>query len=125
MSDLSDSQLTATPTGENWNYGYEAAVRENKKWFRILAVGIFSLLLCCGFLLINNSYNNNCQCKVGLDMINERMKAHNFHVDSAIYLLEYQIQQTKEMMNMYIKNLETGINLLPKTKYTIKYKANL
>jgi hypothetical protein len=29
------------------------------------------------------------------------------------------------MMNIYIKNLETGIDFLAKTKYKIKYKANL
>jgi capsular polysaccharide biosynthesis protein len=105
----------------------EAAIRENKKWIRILAIGFVSLLLCCGFLLINNSYYNNCQCKVQLDMINERMQAHNLQVDNAIHLLEYQILQTKEMMNINIKNLEIGMDLLPvsKTKYTIKYKANL
>lgn len=125
MSDLSDSQVTATPTGENWHYRYEAAIRENKKCIGILSIGFVSLLLFCGFLIINNSYYNNCQCQVQLEMINERMQAHNIHVDDAIHLLEYQIQQTKEIMNNNIKNLETGIDLLAKTKYNIKYKANL
>lgn len=36
-----------------------------------------------------------------LDMINERMQAHNLQVDNAIHLLEYQIQQTKEMMKEF------------------------
>ncbi|GET51379.1 uncharacterized protein OCT59_025784 [Rhizophagus irregularis] len=93
MSDSSDSQVTATSTGENWCYRYEAAIREIKKYIHLLAIGfIMILLVFCGFLLINNSYDNNCQCQVQLDMINERMQAHNLHVDDAIHLLEYQIQ---------------------------------
>jgi hypothetical protein len=62
---------------------------------------------------------------VQLDMINKWMQAHNLLVDTAIHLLEYQILQTKEMMNINIKNLEIGMDSLSKTKYTIKYRANL
>jgi hypothetical protein len=79
-------------------------------------------LLFCGFLLINNSYDNNCQCQVQLDMDKWTDASSQY---SAIYLLEYQILQTKEFMNIDIKNLETGMDLLSQTKYTIKYKANL
>ncbi|CAG8712182.1 11698_t:CDS:2 [Rhizophagus irregularis] len=60
MSDSSDSQVTATSTGENWCYRYEAAIREIKKYIHLLAIGfIMILLVFCGFLLINNSYDNN------------------------------------------------------------------
>lgn len=107
---MTDSQLIATPIGENWQYGYEAAMRENKKYIYLLAFGFIIIFLFCVFLLIKNS-ENNCQCQAQLDMINERMQAHNLHVDNAIHLLEYQIQQMKKMLNINIKNLETGIHV--------------
>jgi hypothetical protein len=119
---MSDSQLTITPTSQNWQYGYDAATHETKKCKCLLAFLFIILFLVVGFLLVNN---NNCQCQLQLDMINERMEAHNLHVDNAIHLLEYQIKQLKEMLNINIKNLETEMYLLAKTKYTIKYNAYL
>lgn len=83
-------------------------------YIHLLAIGFTNLLLFYRFLLINNSYDNNYQCQVQLDMINKQMQAHNLYVNNAIHLLEYQ-----KIININIKNLETEMDLLFKTKYII------
>lgn len=94
---------------------------ENKKCIWLLMFAFISLLFV--FFILLNHYN--CHYQVEIDLINERMQAHNLHVDNAIHLLEYQIQQINQIANAYINNLEIGIDLLANTKYTTKYNANL
>uniref|UniRef100_U9TDQ4 Uncharacterized protein n=2 Tax=Rhizophagus irregularis TaxID=588596 RepID=U9TDQ4_RHIID len=65
MSDSSDSQVTATSTGENWCYRYEAAIREIKKYIHLLAIGFIMILL---FFLIRITYNHGTQMIMNMSM---------------------------------------------------------